>query len=81
MRYFWTLLYGAVALIGGLFLFQNSTRVPSVDTNGFQLSLDLFVFGFGAKQIDLASLIASCVGVGFLLGLALPLAWKSFSAR
>lgn len=81
MKYFWGILLGLTTLVGGLFLFQNSTRVPSTDSHGYQLSLDLFVFGVGAKTIDMATVMGISVLVGVLLGLVLPLAWKSFTVR
>jgi hypothetical protein len=81
MKYFWGLLLGLTALFGGLFLYQNSSRTPSVDTHGYQLSLDLFVIGIGSKTVSLAMVMGVSVLLGILLGLVLPLAWKSFTVR
>lgn len=81
MKYFWGLLLGLTVLFGGLFLFQNSSRVPSTDEQGYQLSFDLFVFGIGSKTVDLATIMGFSVLVGVVLGLILPLAWKSFTVR
>lgn len=81
MKYFWGLLLGVTALFGGLFLFQNSSRTPSVDAQGYQLSLDLLVVGIGSKTVSLATVMGVSVLSGIVLGLALPLAWKSFTVR
>ena len=81
MKYFWGLLLGLTALLGGLFLYQNSSRMPSVDAQGFQLSLDLFVIGIGSKMVNLATVMGVSVLFGIVLGLVLPLVWKSFTVR
>ena len=78
MKYVWSLLLILSGIIGGLFLFQNSSRFPSIDDHGYQLSLDLFLIGFATPEINLATIIVSTFSVGIVFGLLLPLIWKSY---
>ena len=78
MKHVWTILLILSGIIGGLFFFQNSSRFPSVDEQGYQLSLDLFLFGIGTPEINLSTLLGATFSVGIVFGLLLPLIWKSY---
>jgi hypothetical protein len=78
MKIVWTILLALGVTVGGLFLFQNSTRMLSVDEQGLQLSLDLFFVGVGTSNISLITLLLVTASIGFIVGLLAPIIWKSY---
>ena len=78
MKIVWTILLVLGATVGGLFLFQNSTRMLSVDDQGLQLSLDLLWVGVGTSDVGLTTLLLVTALIGFIVGLSAPFIWKSY---
>ena len=78
MKMFWSIFLALFTLCSGLFLFQNQTRTLSIDTNGYQLSFDLGVWGLAATDLNFAALIGTTFVIGIVLGLLLPMMIKDF---
>ena len=77
MKYVWFVIFGIFVILSGLFLFQNQSRVPSTDSNGLQLSLDLGFWGVGTSHMSISLLVALVFGIGLIVGLLLPFVYKA----
>ena len=58
-------LLSIILFIIGLFWYQNSTRLPMLDTGGNYLSLDLYFWGVAITQ---PISIPTLMGISFIIG-------------
>ena len=81
MKIFWSIFLVVFTLLSSLFLFQNQTRTLSNDTNGYQLSFDLGVWGLATTELNFPVLIGTTFVVGIALGLLFPVMMKDLLNR
>ena len=72
MKIFWSILLAVFTLLCGLFVFQNQSRTLSIDTNGYQLSFDLGVWGIAASELSFVVFVTVTFVIGIFVGLLLP---------
>ena len=79
MKIFWSIFLALFTLFCGLFLFQNQTRTLSSDIQGYQLSLDLGIWGVASTDLNFTILITATFFIGVVMGLLIPFMFKDFS--
>ena len=81
MKIFWSIFLALFTLCCSLFLYQNQTRTLSSDTNGYQLSFDLGVWGLAATDLNFSVLMVSTFVMGIIMGLLFPMMIKELFNR